>query len=166
MSIKRELTGTKHPLCCSFVVGMAPIRTTHQTDLRILRTRDGRQFIGKMSKSKVKLWGEQFATQIRRHKPDRPLEGPLQLRLVFGFPLNKGDKGKGGPHCARPDWDNLPKTVCDILTREGFWHDDGQVVIGQVIKVRTSSPFIGVNISCVNFVDDEFIRIIYASHTD
>lgn len=166
MSIERELAGAKHPLSCQFVVGIEPIRTTHQTDLRILRTRDGRQFIGKMSKSKVKVWGEQFALQIRRHRPDVPMAGPLHLRLVFGFPLNKGDKGRGGPHCARPDWDNLPKTVCDILTREGFWHDDGQVVVGQVIKVRTGAPFIGVSITAIDYVDDEFIRILYESHAN
>lgn len=166
MSIEDELAGQKHPLKCDFRVGLEPIRTTHQTDLRILKTRDGRQFIGKMSKSKVKKWGETFALLVRRHKPDVPISGPLWLRLVFAFPLNKGDKGKGGPHHVRPDWDNLPKTVCDILTREGFWHDDGQIVIGQVVKVRSRHPFIGVKVSQAPWVDEKFVELLYDSHAD
>jgi Holliday junction resolvase RusA-like endonuclease len=166
MSIERELVGVKHPLGVNFAVGLEPIRTTHQTDLRILRTKDGRQFIGKTSKSKVKKWGEAFALMVRRHKPDRPLEGPLWLQLVFGFPLNKADKGVGTAHAARPDWDNLPKTVCDILTREGFWHDDGQVVIGTVMKVRTATPFIGVRVNETKLIDEEFIKLTYDSFTD
>lgn len=160
-----ELVG-RDPLRPNFVVGIEPIRTTHQADLRIMRTKDGRQFIGKSSKSRIKQWGEQFAMQIRRYKPDKPLEGPLWLRLVFAFPLNKGDKGKSHPHPVKPDWDNLPKTVCDIMTREGFWHDDSQIVFGQVVKCRNVSPFVGVKICPAPWIDEAFVSSLYDSHTD
>jgi Holliday junction resolvase RusA-like endonuclease len=158
MSIDRELIGSD-PLHCYFRIGLEPIRTTHQTDLRILRT--GRQFIGKTSKSKVKKWGETFALLARRHRPDLPLEGPLWLRLVFAFPLNKADKGKPCAHTVKPDWDNLPKTVCDILTKEKFWHDDGQVVLGQVLKIRTKDPFVEVKICQARWIDEHFINQMY-----
>ena len=154
----------RDPLRIDFIANIEPIRTTHQADLRILKTKDGRQFIGKTSKSKIKNWGEQFAMQIRRHKPDVPLEGPLWLRLTFAFPLNKGDKAKALPHTVKPDWDNLPKTVCDILTREKFWHDDCQIVFGQVVKCRYKQPFVGVRICPAPWVDEPFVEALYASH--
>ncbi len=163
MSIDRELYGSS-PVHCYFRVDLEPIRTTHQTDLRILRTKDGRQFIGKTSKSKVKLWGQEFALLARKHKPEIPLQGPLWLRLVFGFPLNKGDKGKSCAHTAKPDWDNLPKTVCDVLTKECFWHDDSQIVLGQVMKIRTKTPFVEVKVCEARWIDDGFINQMYESN--
>ena len=159
----RELID-RDPLRVDFTVDVEPIRTTHQTDLRILRTKDGRQFIGKMSKSKVKQWGEMFSKQIQRHKPDKPLEGPLWLRMTFAFPLNKGDKRKSLPHPVKPDWDNLPKTICDIMTREGFWHDDSQVVFGQVVKCRHHAPFVGIRVCPAPWIDEAFVDALYASH--
>lgn len=154
----------RDPLRVDFVVDIEPIRTTHQTDLRILRTKDGRQFIGKTSKSKVKAWGELFAMAIRKHRPDVPIEGPLWLRLTIAFPLNKGDKAKSCPHTVKPDWDNLPKTICDVMTKEGFWHDDCQVVFGQVVKCRHHKPFVGIRVCPAPWIDEHFVNALYESH--
>jgi Holliday junction resolvase RusA-like endonuclease len=159
----RELV-RRDPLRVDFTVDVEPIRTTHQADLRIMRTKDGRQFIGKTSKSKIKIWGEEFATRIRRYKPDKPLEGPLWLRMTFAFPLNKGDKRKSLPHAVKPDWDNLPKTICDVMTKEGFWHDDCQVVFGQVVKCRHHKPFVGIRVCPAPWIDEAFVDALYESH--
>ena len=143
-----------------FLVDMPPIRTTHQADLRILKTRDGRQFIGKMANSQIKRWIEQFKLMAKKHAPDKPYEGPLELTLYYGFPLIKSDKGKSAPMTTKPDFDNLAKSMCDALTDLGFWHDDSQVVFGKVMKFRTSSPFVGVFIKPAPWIDDEYCEAI------
>lgn len=139
-----------------FLVNVTPIKTTHQADLRILRTKDGRQFIGKQSNSAIKRWVDVFMLEAKRFAPDRPFDGPLELCLYFGFPLNKGDKGKTVPMPVKPDFDNLAKSVCDSLTKLGFWHDDSQVVYGKVVKYRTQLPFVGVEIRPVDWLDEHY----------
>lgn len=139
-----------------FLVNVTPIRTTHQADLRILRTKDGRQFIGKTSKSAIKQWMDVFTLQAKRFAPDRPFEGPLELCLYFGFPLIKSDKGQASPMTTKPDFDNLAKSVCDGLTKLGFWNDDSQIVYGKVVKYRTPLPFVGVEVRPVDWLDGHY----------
>lgn len=148
-----------------FLVDMPPIRTTHQADLRILRTKDGRQFIGKMANSDIKRWVEQFKLMARKNVPDKPFDGPLELTLYFGFPLIKSDKGKAAAMTTKPDFDNLAKSVCDALTDLGFWHDDSQVVFGKVMKFRTPSPFVGVLVKPATWLDNDYCKAIRESLT-
>ena len=139
-----------------FLVEITPIRTTHQADLRVLKTRDGRMFIGKTEKSAIKQWMKAFELALKPHAPDLPYSGPLELSIYFGFPLIKSDKGKSAPMATKPDFDNLAKAVCDSLTRTNFWHDDSQVVFGKVLKFRTPSPFVGIELKPCTFIDDAF----------
>ena len=139
-----------------FLVEITPIRTTHQADLRILKTRDGRQFIGKTEKSAIKQWMKAFQLAVKSKMPDKPYEGPLELSIYFGFPLIKSDKGKSAPMHTKPDFDNLAKAVCDSLTATHFWNDDSQVVFGKVLKFRTPSPFVGIELKPCTFIDDAF----------
>ena len=139
-----------------FLVEITPIRTTHQADLRILKTRDGRQFIGKTEKSAIKQWMRAFQLAVQSKMPDKPYEGPLELSIYFGFPLIKSDKGKSAPMNTKPDFDNLAKAVCDSLTATHFWNDDSQVVFGKVLKFRTPSPFVGIELKPCTFIDDAF----------
>lgn len=146
-----------------FLVDIEPIRTTHQADLRILKTKDGRQFIGKTDKSEVKVWCEKFALLAKRHAPDVPFEGPLEVSLYFAFPNIKSDKGKVMPMTTKPDFDNLAKAVCDTLTKCGFWTDDSQIVFGKVLKFRSPNPFLGVHICPARWVDEQYADAVRTS---
>lgn len=141
-----------------FAIDIEPIRTTHQTDLRILRTKDGRQFIGKTDKSAVKQWMKAFQVKAKAFAPDQPFEGPLELSIWFGFPCIQSDKGKSAPMVTRPDVDNLAKSVMDALTGARFWHDDSQVVFFKGFKFRTKHPFVGIAIHPVSWIDDNFVE--------
>lgn len=143
-----------------FLLGLEPIRTTHQADLRILKTRDGRQFIGKTSKSSIKEWQNLFVQMSKFYAPERPFEGPLEVSLYFGFPCIKSDKGKSAPMCTKPDFDNLAKSVMDGLVKAGFMHDDSQVVRGCVMKFRTEHPFVGVKMNPCAYIDDLLVTVI------
>jgi Holliday junction resolvase RusA-like endonuclease len=150
--------------CRSFLLGLEPIRTTHQADLRILRTRDGRQFIGKTSKSAIKAWKAEFVRLCRPYAPDRPYEGPLEVSLYFGFPCIKSDEGKSRPMCTKPDFDNLAKSAMDGLVEAGFMHDDCQVVLGRVAKFRTKHPFVAIDVGSFPHIDDLFVAMIRQNH--
>ena len=143
-----------------FLLGIEPIRTTHQADLRILRTKDGRHFIGKTSKSSIKEWQHRFVQLCKPYAPDRPFEGPIELSLYFGFPCIKSDKRKSAPMCTKPDFDNLAKSVMDGLVKAGFMHDDSQVVFGRVMKFRTPDPFVGIRVNRCFLIDDLFVDAI------
>lgn len=151
-----------------FLVNIEPIRTTHQADLRILKTKDGRQFIGKMANSDIKAWVRDFKDAILRMNviPDKPLDGPLEVTLYFGFPNIQSDKGKVMPMTTKPDFDNLAKSVLDALTDMGFWTDDSQIVFGKVAKFRTPMPFIAVSINRCNWMDRAYVQAIRDTHTD
>ena len=151
-----------------FVVKIEPIRTTHQADLRILKTKDGRQFIGKMANSDIKAWVRDFKDAILKMNviPDKPYTGPLEVSLYFGFPNIQADKGAVKPMTTKPDFDNLAKSVLDALTDMGFWADDSQIVFGKVAKFRTPSPFLAVSINPCNWMDEAFANSFKLTHTD
>ena len=146
-----------------FILNLEPIRTTHQADLRILKTKDGRQFIGKMAKSGIKAWIRDFkdaVLKMDRAIPDRPFQGPLEVSLYFGFPNIQADKGKVMPMTTKPDADNLAKAVLDALTDLGFWGDDSQIVVLHISKIRTPSPFVGVCTSQCLYMDKTYEQAV------
>lgn len=69
---------------------------------------------------------------------DSPLEGPLDVSLVFVMPRRNGLIWKTKPmprlpHTKKPDCDNLVKSVFDALNQI-VWKDDSQVIRLQVEK--------------------------------
>jgi len=71
---------------------------------------------------------------VQDKAPEKPLDCPLELKLVFCFPYRKGDYGTGrnagilkssAPkyHTVKPDVDNLIKLIFDALNGI-FWRDD------------------------------------------
>ena len=148
------------------MIDITPIRSTHQSALRIIHRKGGKPFVGKYAKSDVKQWLERFKHLAKSKAPDKPYEGPLELTLYFGFPLIQSDKGKDAPMTTKPDFDNLAKSVLDSLTECGYWHDDSQVVFGKVLKFRTKQPFVGFWIQPCNWVDSAYCEQIRNTLSD
>lgn len=72
-------------------------------------------------------------------RPNKPLTGPLQVRLSFYLPrpkrlMRKKDSSVAIAHTSTPDADNLAKAVLDALTEIGIWVDDSQVFYLEVMK--------------------------------
>ena len=74
-----------------------------------------------------------------KHKPEVPIEAPVELTVLWLFPKGKTHK-HGEWRKTRPDTDNLQKLLKDCMTSVGFWKDDAQVVSEKVQKRWSDEP--------------------------
>jgi len=114
-----------------------PPPPTHQAALRILKTRDGRQFIGKMARSNAVKWCKAATMLIKAESARRgykTIEGVCYVRINFYYKHTKDslrvsnrDKLQFVEKATRPDLDNLAKGVLDCLVDAEVLKDDGQI---------------------------------------
>ena len=74
-----------------------------------------------------------------KNKPDKPMEGALELTVLWLFPKGKSHR-HGEWRKTRPDTDNLQKLLKDCMTQVGFWKDDAQVASEHVQKRWSAEP--------------------------
>lgn len=134
-----------------FFIDCIPPKGTHQSALRILKNKSGKQFVGKMSSSEGKKIQEMLIALLMPHKPTAPLTGPLQAQIAYAYPWRKSEPKKNRAtgwkwKDTKPDADNLPKTLKDCMTRLGFWEDDAQVTQFLFEKAWADKPGIRVKI--------------------
>jgi Holliday junction resolvase RusA-like endonuclease len=131
-------------------VNIEPISATHQSSLRVLKTKSGRYFIGKPRNSRISSWLSQFEAEIGKHSPAVPIDRACLVEIHFGFrhlkSAPKKDLVKVIPKTTRPDLDNLEKCVLDSLVRKGFLSDDSVVCQKHTMKYYTPSPHIWIHI--------------------
>ena len=80
-----------------------------------------------------------------------PMDGPLSVRIRFGFSLPKSQWRKRTPrprqwHAKRPDIDNLYKGVIDAMEGIVFHRDSeiSQVMAQKVIVAQGDGPFVSI----------------------
>jgi Holliday junction resolvase RusA-like endonuclease len=125
-----------------------------QTGGKRLMIRGGRPLFFK--DKRTERYMKAIAAFAARHVPPAPLEGSLEIGLIFVMGRPKRLMRKADPEdriwCpVRPDWDNLCKGVCDGL--QGFWLDDAQIVRADVEKLyaaKGENPKIHVTIRPIN----------------
>ncbi|MCM1497244.1 MAG: RusA family crossover junction endodeoxyribonuclease [Clostridium sp.] len=135
-----------------FRIKCIPPKSTGQAGLRILKRKDGSQFVGKFSNSKPKQAQNDLMTLLMPYAPDRPLDGALEVKIVWTFPWRKSEPKKnritGKKFCTvKPDLDNSTKIFQDILIRLGFWTDDAIISILHLEKYWGDEPGIDVEIT-------------------
>lgn len=87
------------------------------------------------SSAKVKPWREAVVYAAIAHRPSVPLDGPLELRVVFTLPRPKSAaKARWSPD-RKPDLSKLIRSTEDALTDAGLWADDARVVSVVASKV-------------------------------
>lgn len=87
---------------------------------------------------------------MKEHGLDTPLDGPLMVKIRFGFPLPKSQHRKNPKpmmwHMKRPDLDNLYKGVIDAM--EGIvYHRDSEIVkvlMDKVIVPQGEAPYVNL----------------------
>lgn len=129
------------------VLNMEPPTSTHQANLRVLKTKAGRLFVGKMRNNKVTNWGNEFARLIKGYQaiPETPIDGAARvyIRLYYTPPkylLPKINKCKILVKTTKPDVDNVVKVILDELTKMKFWVDDNVVWAITVEKYWSTRP--------------------------
>jgi Holliday junction resolvase RusA-like endonuclease len=139
-----------------------PPPPTHQAALRILKTRDGRQFIGKMARSNAVKWCKAATLLIKAEAGRRGYQMVAQacyVNIRFFYPHTKESKReatRGGyvvvDKATRPDLDNLAKGVLDCLVDAGVLKDDG--LICQLSLAKYYSDIEQVTIDIVTYDPD------------
>ena len=87
----------------------------------------------------VKAARNMLSAHLAIHRPDKPMSGPVSLRVLWLFPRGKHHKN-GEWRISKPDTDNLQKLLKDCMTRCGFWKDDAQVISEAVEKRWADDP--------------------------
>ena len=122
----------------------------------VLKGKDGKPLQDKKSgRAITRTYNEQeseeglFALELRRQWQRPPLQGPVELCLLFCLPRPKGHYGTGrnagklkpsAPafHVKKPDCDNMVKFVKDCANTI-VWKDDNQVCELVALKRYTES---------------------------
>ncbi len=135
-----------------------PPPPTHQAALRILKTRDGRQFIGKMASSKAAKWCKAANLLIKSEMNRRGYHkacGCLGVTVTFYYKHTKESEREsrrtGDPFVmktTRPDLDNLAKSVLDCLVQSDAIEDDGRIFWLTLKKFYASEEKVVVDINC------------------
>ena len=99
-----------------------PTATAQEKSVRIVGGRPIFYDPAPLKKAKALL-----IAHLGNHRPIVPLDGALELRTTWLFPVGKSHKS-GEWRTTRPDTDNLQKMLKDCMTRCGYWKDDAQVV--------------------------------------
>lgn len=97
-----------------FIVTMEPVAKG--------RPRFGRGFT--YTPERTRSFEEAFRWAARGHRPAKPIDGPIELTLLFQ--IKKPKSVKRDQPCVKPDLDNFCKSVLDAMS--DFWFDDGQIV--------------------------------------
>ena len=134
-----------------FTIKCIPPKSTHQAGLRILKRKsDGQQFIGRFATSKSKHATNELMMLFEPHRPAVSFKGPLRLTILWMYPYRKSEPKSRRWPCkpcdTRPDVDNIFKGIGDILTRLGFYGDDGQVAELHLTKCWNAETGIAVTL--------------------
>lgn len=100
------------------------------SQMKRVNHRSGKFFMGK----DLKLAHDLYMNSLFEFSPERPIEGPVALGLVFAYSI-KDKKKRGTMKTSRPDCDNIVKLVIDVMTELGFWVDDAQICQLRVTKM-------------------------------
>ena len=134
-----------------FTINCNPPKHTAQGGKRILKTKDGRFFIGKKSDSKAQQTENELLMLLYPYRPENPFLGALKTEIKWVYPWRSSEPKKnrvfGLKYCdTRPDADNLLKFLFDCMTRCGFWIDDAQVSDLRFEKMWGDDPRIEIKI--------------------
>jgi len=131
-----------------FWVNCVPPKSTHQSALRIFKTKDGRQFVGRDKKG-LKV-ARELELLLLPFRPVSPICSPVELCVSWHYPYRKSEpkknRNKSIPCATRPDADNILKGLIDAMTKVGFWKDDNLIFKLNFEKYFSENSGIGVRI--------------------
>lgn len=132
-----------------FFLKCVPPKATHQASLRIFKSKDGRQFVGRDKRGRKAA--DELLLMLMEHAPDKPFEGAVEVYVCWRYPWRKSEAKKNmvdgyRPCDKRPDIDNLAKSLFDAMTRACIFQDDSQIATLTFQKEWGDKPGIEVKI--------------------
>ncbi len=99
------------------------------------------------TKANVKDAERLLMTAMLPHRPTAPIPKGTAVRLsvTYRFPT-KVKRMWCRPKKTRPDLDNTQKLLQDVMTRLGFWEDDGQIAYLRLCKLWDENGSIDIDI--------------------
>ena len=124
-------------------------KSTHQSGNTILKTKEGRYFVGKNQKGKTTA--KYLKAILSVFKPTFPITGAIRVEIQYFMPyLKSATKAQKEidplPNPKRPDCDNLAKGVLDAMQASGYFKDDAQVYSLQITKAYSHRAGLGITI--------------------
>ncbi len=106
---------------------------------RIVQPKGKPAFIHHFKDREAEAHERAVATLCAPHRPSTPLLGPIGVTFTYVFErpqyLQTAKAAPGRiPKDSRPDLTNITKSFEDVLTRAGFWKDDGQLCDKRELK--------------------------------
>lgn len=107
--------------------------------------------VRKYDPKNVKQAKSDLFSMLHPRSPEKPIEGPVRLSVVWAYPWRKSEPKKNRvngwrPCDTRPDCSNLTKALEDTMTRCGYWNDDSQVAALSFEKKWSDTPGIGITV--------------------
>ena len=97
-----------------------------------------------------------YMALLYEKKPPNPFDAPISVEYKFYFPYNSTVKKSIQnqeliiPKTTKPDWDNIPKQIQDVMTRLQFWTDDALIYKGTCSKWFAPHGKITIEITPLN----------------
>jgi Holliday junction resolvase RusA-like endonuclease len=138
---------------------IVPPKSTGQAAATILKRGD-RYFVGKKSNSEGKRIQDMLWALLMEHKPATPYVGPLAFTITYVYPWRKSEPKKNRVHGFRwmdkkPDADNIPKILQDVMTRLQYWGDDSQIAVLGVRKLWGDDAKVGIFLELKQITETE-----------
>ena len=124
----------------NFFLSMIPPTVTYQE--KKVTVRNGRPVF--YEPAKLKDAREKLTAHLWQNRPNEPITGPVNLKVMWLFPNGKHLDGEW--KTTKPDTDNLQKLLKDCMTVCEFWLDDAQVCVEHVEKRWAKHPGIYIDI--------------------
>lgn len=129
-----------------------PTRTAQQKGVQV--TPGARRKLRFFKKTVLQQAENELKAHFMRYAPPAPLAGPLKITMTwtwdwFAYELPKRKKGtlpQWVPSVVDPDFDNIAKLFCDVLTKLGYWKDDAHISSATVQKGRGDRPGIHLRV--------------------
>lgn len=111
----------------------------------------------------------EYMLRLKKHRPEKPMEGPLSLHVTFAFPPRKSDAKVA--HRERwkdtqPDTDNMLKELKDVLAELQFFTNDGQIAHEVTQKTWAPKPYIMVTLREIDPFCDGDVAPLFQSRME
>lgn len=133
-----------------FTIHCIPPKHTAQGSNRILKRKNGSRFIGKKSDSNAIKTKNLLISVFEKKAPLKPFLRAIKLDVLWVYPYRKSESKKVIKSCQlkpcdkQPDVDNLMKILLDVMTKCGFWKNDGQIAEIRFRKFWSYEPMIKI----------------------